>query len=172
MIGGIGLSGGKGGIRNVIVGTLLIGVLLNGMTILDMPYTEQNIIKSLILLVAIVFDSLVNPRDEQTAQQGGHLTRRAPRLRYRASEPRNPGQERTMRLRQLLFALAACAVGLPAAHAQKAEDLTGKTVAFLPVALGFDLTEGWSAILKSPGRGVVQNPAFLGYTRHAETASL
>lgn len=70
VIGGIGLSGGKGGIRNVIVGTLLIGVLLNGMTILDMPYTEQNIIKSLILLVAIVFDSLVNPRDEQTAQQG------------------------------------------------------------------------------------------------------
>ncbi len=70
VIGGVGLSGGKGGIRNVIVGTLLIGVLLNGMTILDMPYTEQNIIKSLILLVAIVFDSLVNPRDEQTAQQG------------------------------------------------------------------------------------------------------
>ena len=70
VIGGIGLSGGKGGIRNVLVGTLLIGVLLNGMTILDMPYTEQNIIKSLILLGAIVLDSLVNPRDEQTAQQG------------------------------------------------------------------------------------------------------
>lgn len=70
VIGGIGLSGGKGGIRNVVVGTLLIGVLLNGMTILDMPYTEQNIIKSLILLAAIVLDSLVNPRDEQTAQQG------------------------------------------------------------------------------------------------------
>ncbi len=70
VIGGIGLSGGKGGVRNVLVGTLLIGVLLNGMTILDMPYTEQNIIKSLILLAAIVFDSLVNPRDEQTAQQG------------------------------------------------------------------------------------------------------
>ena len=70
VIGGIGLSGGRGGVRNVLVGTLLIGVLLNGMTILDMPYTEQNIIKSLILLAAIVFDSLVNPRDEQTAQQG------------------------------------------------------------------------------------------------------
>lgn len=70
VIGGVGLSGGKGGIRNVIVGTLLIGTLLNGMTIMDMPYTAQNIIKSLILLTAIVFDSLVNPRDEQTAQQG------------------------------------------------------------------------------------------------------
>jgi ribose transport system permease protein len=40
------------------------------MTILDMSFTEQKIIKSIILLVAIVVDSLINPRDEQTAQQG------------------------------------------------------------------------------------------------------
>lgn len=70
VLGGIGLSGGKGGVRNVIVGTLLIGVLLNGMTILDVQYTVQNVIKSTILLLALVFDSLLNPRDEQTAQQG------------------------------------------------------------------------------------------------------
>jgi ribose transport system permease protein len=70
VIGGIGLSGGKGSVRNVIVGTLLIGVLLNGMTIMDVPYTLQNIIKSLILLVAIIVDAAMNPRDEQTSQQG------------------------------------------------------------------------------------------------------
>jgi ribose transport system permease protein len=70
VLGGIGLSGGKGGIRNVIVGTLLIGVLLNGMTIMDIQYTVQNVIKGVILLIAIVIDTIVNPRDEQTAQQG------------------------------------------------------------------------------------------------------
>jgi ribose transport system permease protein len=70
VLGGVGLSGGKGGIRNVIVGTLLIGVLLNGMTILDVQYTAQNVIKSTILLVALVVDSFLNPRDEQVAQQG------------------------------------------------------------------------------------------------------
>jgi ribose transport system permease protein len=70
VIGGVGLSGGKGSVRNVVVGTLLIGTLLNGMTILDVPYTLQNIIKSVILLIAIVVDSIVNPRDEQTSQQG------------------------------------------------------------------------------------------------------
>jgi ribose transport system permease protein len=70
VVGGIGLSGGKGGIRNVIVGTLLIGILLNGMTILDIRYTLQNLIKSFILLAAILVDSVVNPRDEQTGQQG------------------------------------------------------------------------------------------------------
>jgi ribose transport system permease protein len=70
VLGGIGLGGGKGGIRNVLVGTLLIGVLVNGMTIMNVPYTIQNIIKSLILLAAIVVDSIMNPRDEQTSQQG------------------------------------------------------------------------------------------------------
>ena len=69
VLGGISLSGGRGGVRNVLVGTLLVGVLLNGMTILDIPYTEQNLIKSLILLLALVVDSFINPRDEQTAQQ-------------------------------------------------------------------------------------------------------
>ena len=70
VLGGVGLSGGKGGVRNVVVGTLLIGILLNGMTIMDIQYTVQNLIKSSILLIAIIVDSFVNPRDEQTAQQG------------------------------------------------------------------------------------------------------
>lgn len=70
VLGGIGLSGGKGGIRNVVVGTLLIGILLNGMTIMNLTYTMQNILKSVILLAAIVVDTLLNPRDEQTAQHG------------------------------------------------------------------------------------------------------
>jgi len=70
VIGGIGLSGGKGGMRNVIVGALLIGIMLNAMTIIDISNIYQNLIKSTILLVAIVVDSLLNPRDEQTAQQG------------------------------------------------------------------------------------------------------
>ena len=70
VIGGVGLSGGKGSVRNVIVGTLLIGTVLNGMTIMNVPYALQNIIKSMILLIAIVVDSIVNPRDEQTSQQG------------------------------------------------------------------------------------------------------
>ena len=70
VLGGIGLSGGRGGVRNVIVGTLLIGILLNGMTIMNIQYTLQNVIRSLILLMAIVIDSVINPRDEQIAQQG------------------------------------------------------------------------------------------------------
>ena len=70
VLGGIGLSGGRGGVINVVIGTLLIGTLLNGMTILDVSYSAQNLIKGVVLLVAILIDSFVNPRNEETAQQG------------------------------------------------------------------------------------------------------
>ena len=63
VLGGVGLSGGKGRIRNVVIGTLLVGTLFNGLTILNMPYTGQSIVKALILLAAIVIDAVVNPRD-------------------------------------------------------------------------------------------------------------
>ncbi len=70
VLGGVGLAGGRGGVRNVVVGTLLIGTFLNGMTIMDVQYTMQNAIKSVILLAAIMIDTLINPRDEQTSQHG------------------------------------------------------------------------------------------------------
>jgi len=70
VLGGIGLSGGRGGVINVVIGTLLIGTLLNGMTILDVSYSAQNLVKGVILLIAILIDSFLNPRNEETAQQG------------------------------------------------------------------------------------------------------
>jgi len=70
VIGGIGLSGGKGGVRNVLIGAGLIGLMLNVMTIMNISILYQNLIKSMILLAAIIVDGLLNPRDEQTAQQG------------------------------------------------------------------------------------------------------
>lgn len=70
VLGGIGLSGGRGGVRNVIVGTLLVGTLFSGMTIMNLSYTTQNLIKSLVLLAALIAETLINPRDEQTSQQG------------------------------------------------------------------------------------------------------
>jgi len=70
VLGGIGLSGGRGGILNVIIGTLLIGTMLNGMTIMDIPYAGQNLIKGMVLLAAVITDSFLNPRNEETAQQG------------------------------------------------------------------------------------------------------
>lgn len=70
VLGGVSLTGGRGNVLSVIVGTLLIGVLLNGMTIMDLDVQTQNIVKGLVLLVAIVLDSILHPRDEETSKQG------------------------------------------------------------------------------------------------------
>lgn len=69
VLGGIGLAGGRGGVSSVIIGTMLIGTLLNGMTLLDVSFTLQNLVRGLILLAAILIDSFVNPRNEETGQQ-------------------------------------------------------------------------------------------------------
>lgn len=70
VVGGISLMGGRGSVISVVVGAALIGVMLNGMTILDMNTHEQNIVKGLILLGALVLDNRLHPRDEETVRQG------------------------------------------------------------------------------------------------------
>lgn len=70
VLGGISLLGGRGGMLSVIAGTLLIGVLLNGMVIMNFDNNVQNIVKSVVLLAAIVIDNWLHPRDEETARQG------------------------------------------------------------------------------------------------------
>jgi ribose transport system permease protein len=40
------------------------------MTIMDLPYAGQNLIKGVVLLLAVMMDTLLNPRNEETAQQG------------------------------------------------------------------------------------------------------
>jgi ribose transport system permease protein len=70
VLGGVSLVGGRGSVVSVIVGTLLIGILLNGMTILNLDAETQDIIKGAVLIAAIIVDSLLHPRDDETAKQG------------------------------------------------------------------------------------------------------
>lgn len=70
VVGGISLVGGRGSVLSVVAGTALIGVMLNGMTILNMNTHEQDIVKGLILLAALVLDNRLHPRDEETVRQG------------------------------------------------------------------------------------------------------
>ena len=62
VIGGTSLFGGSGGIFGTVVGTVLIGVLLNGLVILNVsPYIQQIIIGTIIVL-AVGFDTLAKSR--------------------------------------------------------------------------------------------------------------
>lgn len=70
VLGGISLAGGRGSVASVAVGTLLIGIIVNSMTILNLDGTIQKIIKGLVLLAAILMDNWLHPRDEETRRQG------------------------------------------------------------------------------------------------------
>ncbi|MCC3305149.1 ABC transporter permease [Sneathiella sp. HT1-7] len=72
VLGGVSLSGGRGGIVSVVVGAILIGILLNGMTILNINSDVQNIAKAVVLLAAIIVDRRLHPKDEETDKQGDH----------------------------------------------------------------------------------------------------
>jgi len=66
VLGGIPLRGGRGGVRNIIIGVALIAVLRNGMTLLNFTSQMQDVIKGLVLIIAIVADNYLNPRDTET----------------------------------------------------------------------------------------------------------
>lgn len=70
VLGGIALRGGRGGVRNVIVGVALIAVLRNGMTLLNFTTQTQDMLKGLVLIMAIVVDNHLNPRDTETDTVG------------------------------------------------------------------------------------------------------
>lgn len=57
VIGGTSLSGGIGNIGGTIIGVLLIGVLANLLSLLNVSSDFQNIFKGLIILVAVIVDT-------------------------------------------------------------------------------------------------------------------
>jgi ribose transport system permease protein len=70
VLGGVSLVGGRGNVRGVVAGALLVGVLLNAMTLMNLDYQLESIIKGAALLAAIVLDNWLHPRDEETAAEG------------------------------------------------------------------------------------------------------
>jgi ribose transport system permease protein/inositol transport system permease protein len=56
VIGGTSLFGGVGGIGGTVVGVLMIGVLTNGLVLLNVPSFVQEIVIGLVLIAAVAFD--------------------------------------------------------------------------------------------------------------------
>lgn len=56
VLGGISVNGGSGKISNVLAGVFIIGMLNNGMVILDVSAYMRMVVKGVILLLAVGFD--------------------------------------------------------------------------------------------------------------------
>ena len=57
VLGGISFIGGEGKVKGVVIGCLILGVLSNGMQLIGMGIYVQFIIKGLILMLSIGYDT-------------------------------------------------------------------------------------------------------------------
>jgi len=62
VLGGVSISGGEGKLGFVIVGVLIMGVLTNGMILINVQDYTQQVIKGLTLLAAVGFDRMMQTR--------------------------------------------------------------------------------------------------------------
>lgn len=56
VLGGVSVNGGSGKISNVVAGILILGVLSNGMVLMNVTQYSQMLIKGTVLLAAVGFD--------------------------------------------------------------------------------------------------------------------
>ncbi len=59
IIGGASLSGGAGTVRGTLIGCIFLGVLLNGMTLLNVNEYWQYIVRGVLILAAVLINILV-----------------------------------------------------------------------------------------------------------------
>jgi ribose/xylose/arabinose/galactoside ABC-type transport system permease subunit len=62
VIGGTSLFGGEGKVMGTVIGALLIGVLVNGLVLMNVKSYTQQIIIGLIIIAAVAFDRFIKSR--------------------------------------------------------------------------------------------------------------
>lgn len=62
VVGGTSLFGGRGGVFGTLVGALIIGVINNGMNLLNVPSFYQQIVKGGVILGALLIERLASAR--------------------------------------------------------------------------------------------------------------
>lgn len=65
VIGGTSLSGGRGSIPGTVLGCLIIGVLNNGLFLLDVSPFWQQVVKGFVILAAVALDKMGARREEK-----------------------------------------------------------------------------------------------------------
>jgi inositol transport system permease protein len=62
VIGGTSLFGGLGGVGGTIIGSLLLGVLLNGLVMMNVSAYYQQVVIGVIIVIAVAFDTYAKSR--------------------------------------------------------------------------------------------------------------
>lgn len=65
VIGGTSMSGGEGTLVGTIIGTMIIGVVANGLNLLNVPQGAQRMVKGGIIVLAVIVDVIRRKRSEK-----------------------------------------------------------------------------------------------------------
>jgi ribose transport system permease protein len=68
VLGGVSVNGGQGKINNVVAGVLILGVLGNGLVLLNVSQYVQMVTKGAVLLLAVGFDCYQKSRQGRTVR--------------------------------------------------------------------------------------------------------
>lgn len=62
VLGGASLMGGAGSVGGALTGTFIIGILANGLNLLEVPSYNQQVIRGLVFIVAVILDYALKRR--------------------------------------------------------------------------------------------------------------
>lgn len=61
IIGGTSLNGGAGSVRGTMVGVVFLGVIINGMTLMNVSEYWQHVVRGVLILTAVLLNRMQNP---------------------------------------------------------------------------------------------------------------
>jgi Ribose/xylose/arabinose/galactoside ABC-type transport systems, permease components len=65
VIGGVSINGGKGTMTGAFIGVLIVGVLSNGLILLNIGEYMQLVLKGFVLLFAVIYDTMSRAKSER-----------------------------------------------------------------------------------------------------------
>jgi Ribose/xylose/arabinose/galactoside ABC-type transport systems, permease components len=66
VLGGVSINGGKGGMLGTFIGVLIIGILDNGLVLMNVNEYVQLVIRGMVLLFAVIFDTVQTKKGERS----------------------------------------------------------------------------------------------------------
>lgn len=64
VLGGVSSNGGKGTVFGALVGVLIVGFLDNGLLLMDVNQYTQLVVKGLLMLIAVIYDTQMRKKSE------------------------------------------------------------------------------------------------------------
>jgi D-xylose transport system permease protein len=68
VIGGVSLFGGRGSVWAVVLGSLIIGSLVNGLALMNQSAAVSEMVEGVVLLIAVTVDALIRRAQQRTGR--------------------------------------------------------------------------------------------------------